>query len=68
MDSGGKERLHQFAELQLLRNFGVHPDSCWSHRDSDRDNRLLCHAERDEESFDCGTVTTPTKYYLLQKN
>lgn len=65
VDSGGKERLHQFAELQLLLRFCLHPDSCWSHRDSDRDNRMLCHSEGDEESFGCGEVDGSRVRFLL---
>lgn len=57
MDPGGKERLHQFAELQLLLGLRLHPDRCWSPCDSDRDNRMLCHYEGDEESVDCGKLS-----------
>lgn len=54
VDAGGEERLHQPAELRLLLCLGLHPDSCRVHRDSDRDHRVLCHSERDQESVNCG--------------
>lgn len=56
MDSGGKKRLHQSTELQLVLGLRLHPDSCRGHRDSDRDRRVLCHPEGDEESSDCGKL------------
>ncbi len=65
MDSGGKERLHQFAELRLLLGLSLHPDSCWGHCDSDRDNRMLCHSEGDEESSDCGKVAQSPDFYQI---
>lgn len=54
VDSDRKKWLHQFTELQLLLCLSVHPDSCRSHSHSDGDDRMLCHTEGDEESFDCG--------------
>lgn len=56
VDSGGEERLHQFTQLQPLLCLCVYSDSCRGHCDSDRDHRLLCHPERDEESVDCGEL------------
>lgn len=54
VDSGGEERLHQPAELQFLLSLCLHPDSCRDRGDSDRGDWLRCHADGEEEPFDCG--------------
>lgn len=61
VDSGGKERLHQFVKLQLLLSLCVHPDDRWSRRDRDRDNWMLCHSKGDEKSFDRGKALQNTR-------
>lgn len=56
VDYGGKERLHQSIELQLVLGLSVSPDRRRGHRDSDRDHRMLCHSQGDEESSDRGRM------------
>lgn len=67
MDSGGKEWLHQLTELQLLLGLSLHPDSCRGRCDCDWDNRMLCHAEGDEESPDCGKMDQKHKRLPRQR-